>query len=115
MRAVLTPEQKQFIRDNRLVLSMNQMVQILNVPISRVRNFMIKNKLQLDKDELYNLRSEQMKRSHKKRPRKEDSYTPPPHVPDPWNHGLNLHTMRPTSKTTPPPNPVAVYDYVMID
>ena len=54
----LTNEQKQFIRDNRLNLSINDMRASTGLSYHDIRNFMIANDLQVPKKEVQRIRLE---------------------------------------------------------
>jgi|SRR5690554_1261585 len=93
----ITEEQQQFIRDNRLTMSMNDFVRTLGVPYSQVRSFMITNKLQLSNEEISALKGFKAEQWHRK---KKLAKNQSKWVPDPWNHGLNLITMQPLKTLT---------------
>lgn len=103
----LTPEQKTFITENRLELSMNDLSKALNLPYYRVKKFLKQNNLQLTKSQSQAIRVKKNQEARKltnraKRLNKThlllknrdlEGFQPPNWVNDPWNRGLNLVTM----------------------
>lgn len=60
----LTVFEQQFIKENRLKMSMNDMSIELNMSYSRLRNFMVKNKLTVPKDVVKQFQASKMKAHH---------------------------------------------------
>lgn len=103
----ITPSQEEFIRENRLKMSMVDMSEATGVSYHRIRLFLIDNNLKLNTIEVQKLRN--IKRyaaaqsvtemaskitEYKRRAiKRKEGYQPPKWVADPWNHGLNSHTM----------------------
>jgi len=94
MKYTLTPTQKQYVIDNRFNMSMKLMAANLGIPFSRVRNYMQVDKLMLTHEQVQKLKYQN--RTGAPRPEKRNDYLRPPHVPEPWNHFLNLVTMQTT-------------------
>lgn len=59
----LSESQIQYIKENRINRSMKQMAEDLNVPFCRIRKYMIDNNLELDSDQLRNIRIKNLKTS----------------------------------------------------
>lgn len=78
-----TQEQIDFIKKNRLKMTINKMCVETGLGYTRIHGFMVKNNLTLTKEER-KLRNKATPRASKKG--KE-------WVPDPWKYGLNLITM----------------------
>jgi hypothetical protein len=104
MKQQLTPEEKIFITENRLEISMNQMSKQLNKSYSVIREYMIKNNLQLNRDQVEYLRQKcyretrgydplPRKADREPEPKKETGYKAPKWIPKPWDNGMNLITM----------------------
>jgi len=56
-----TAHQKQYIRENRLKMSIMKMGKQLDLSYTRVRNFMIENNLELSKDQVQQLRQKTLR------------------------------------------------------
>lgn len=78
-----TLEQIEFIKANRLEMSMVHLAKHLEMPYSRLRNYMVANNLQVDLKTIQKIRVTKMKKRSKKRF----------WVKDPWNYNLNLITL----------------------
>lgn len=83
----LTIEQQDFIRANRLSMSMNQMCAHTGLGYTRLRGWMIDHDLMTTKEERQKWRKAQNLDLKKIRPIK--------WVKDPWKYGFNLVTMTP--------------------
>lgn len=93
----MTEEQKQFIRENRLFLSMTNLGAELNISRERIRNFMIEEDLILTREEisdliLYSRNNPYVCRADN--PLREEDEDEIEWVFDFWNYGLNPITMR---------------------
>lgn len=91
MSSVLTEKEKQFIQDNRITMSMNDISHHLQVNMYQIRKYMIDNKLQLEKKQVQNLRSKKLISNHIIK--KETGYQDGSWIADPWNKNLNPITM----------------------
>jgi phage antirepressor YoqD-like protein len=57
----MTKQDQEYIKENRLKLSMLDMAAHLDISYNRVRNFMIENNLQVDKATVIAIRSKKIK------------------------------------------------------
>lgn len=86
----LTQIEIDYILENRLKMSMNQMAFNLKVSFYQVRSYMKKNNLMVDKAVIYKFKS---LNKVKKEPKKDEPYKKQEWVFDIWNHGINPITM----------------------
>lgn len=86
----MTQEQKDFIINNRLKMSIPKIVKASGVTTHHVRKFLRQNNLELNEDQKRHLRSLAQYEYLKTKPNKakENKW-----CPDPWNRGLNTITM----------------------
>lgn len=101
----MTIEQQNFIRKNRLDMSMMRMAARLKKPYSQIRKYMIDNNLALMPCQVKALRLKTRQESSEAK----ETYIEPEWVPDPWNYGLNPITMQPDSFSTSTKG--IMYDY----
>lgn len=81
MKAItITTEQSQFIRENYKQMSMIDMSKELNIPLSRIRNYMIKNKLRVSKEQIQAFRVAKFIENEKQKPKAK----PEKHIPFQW-------------------------------
>lgn len=66
----LTESDKEYIKKNRLELSMYAMADVIGKPYNRVRDYMRANNLQLTKEQVNTLRVNNTYNNHKNKPRK---------------------------------------------
>lgn len=93
-RKELTEEQEVFIRENRLVMSINDMSSELEISPERIRGFLCLNNLKLTNKEIDNIRRSkrnvQPKKINKEVVQEQE---PKPYYFDFWNHNINPITM----------------------
>lgn len=100
MKKQLTSDQKVFILENRLKMSMVDMANHLATTYEMVRAYMKANNLSLTKEEVQIIRVAKLMRNKpvsvvsEGLPKNKSKVKRPEWVRDPWNHGLNLITMR---------------------
>lgn len=107
MKQQLTSEEKLFIIENRLEISMVELSRQFGKSYALVRRYMKDNQLELTKDQVQRIRVKKYKiargipqpslpmdiEGDSTEPEAQESFKPPKWVPEPWSHGINLITM----------------------
>lgn len=86
----LTQEQKDYIKDNSLKMSMNQMATDLKISFYQVSNYMKKNNLKVDKEIVYKNRAINNNKAY---PKRAEGYKKEDWLFDIWNNKINPITM----------------------
>ena len=86
----LTQEQIEYIKDNRLKMSMNQMATDLKISFYQVSNYMKKNNLKVDKETVYKNRTLNQVKAD---PKRAEGYKKEQWLFDIWNNKINPITM----------------------
>ena len=86
----LTQEQKDYNKENRIKMSMNQMATDLKISFYSVSNYMKKNNLKVDRETIYKNKVLNIPRSE---PKRAEGYKKEQWVFDIWNRKINPITM----------------------